>query len=296
MWLFFALLTPLFWAVVHVMDARCVGDVFEKPWMGAVTSAVASIVAFIPLPFLLLSFDWAIPDFSIILLALAAGALIQISQVFYFQSLKYSESGIVAAYWNMVPAMLPFASFFVMGTVFPTGKYFGMAVLIAASIGMCLVDSNLEARWKSFFLMFFASSLQVILFLIEDHIFATIPFFTGFYLITVGLILTGVVPLASPPIFTLFRKNFSILRRAATIFVGVEIINLCALFTSQKAIDLGEPSLVAAVESTIPAYTFFFSTCLLILLPAYGDPLAKKNIKAKMILVCAMMVGVYLVA
>lgn len=297
MWLFFALLTPLFWAMVHVMDARCVDAIFEKPWMGAVTGAVASIVIFIPLPFLLLFYtDWVVPDVHVILLTLAAGALIQLSQVFYFQSLAYSESGIVAAYWNMVPTMLPFMSFLILGTIFPPGKYIGITILIIASIGMCLVDSNLKARWRSFFLMCVASVFQVVVFLIEDYVYATIPFLTGFYLITAGLILTGIVPLVSPPIFSLFRRNFTVLRSSVAIFVGVEIINLCALFTSQKAVDLGDPPLVAAVESTIPAYTFLFSFILLIFLPAFGDPVTRKHIIAKMLLVCMMVVGVYFVA
>ncbi|HLC76396.1 MAG TPA: EamA family transporter [Candidatus Peribacterales bacterium] len=296
MWLFFALLTPLFWAVVHVMDARCVDDFFEKPWMGAVTSAIASLVVFIPLPFLLISFDFILPDIRTALLALFAGMLIQLSQVFYFQSLKYSESGIVAAYWNMVPAMLPFASFFIMGAVFPTEKYFGMMILIVASIGMCLIDTNLNARWKSFFLMFVASSLQVVLFLVEDHVYAVTPFLTGFYIITSGLILTGIAPLASPAIFSLFRRNVGILQSGAAIFLGIEVINLIALFTSQKAVDLGDPPLVAAVESTIPAYTFLLSGMLLVIFPAFGDPLARKNFALKIFLVAMMAVGVYLVA
>lgn len=296
MWIFFALLTPFFWAIVHVMDARCVDDIFEKPWMGTVTGAVASIVVFIPLPFLLFYADWVIPDIRIALLALVAGMLIQLSQVFYFQSLAYSESGIVAAYWNMVPIMLPFASFLILGKVFPSGKYIGIAILIVTSICMCLVDSNLEARWKSFFLMCIASALQVALFLIEDYVYAAVPFLTGFYLITTGLVLMGIIPLASPKFFSLFRRNFSVLRGSAAIFVGVEILNLCALFTSQKAVDLGDPPLVAAVESAIPAYTFLLSLLLLVFLPAFGDPMAKKRLPAKMLLVCMMAIGVYFVA
>lgn len=296
MWLFFALLTPFFWAIVHVMDRRCVDDIFERPWMGAVTSAIASLVVFLPLPLLLLFNDFVIPDTATILLALLAGMLIQLSQVFYFKSLRYSESGIVAAYWNMVPAMLPFASFLLLGAVFPSEKYLGIAVLVIASIGMCLVDTNLSGRLKSFFLMFVASVLQVAMFLIEDRVYAAAPFFTGFYLITTGLILTGIAPLMSPPIFSLFRRNFNILRNGTAIFLGIEIINLFALFTSQKAVDLGDPPLVAAVESSIPAYTFILSIILLALAPAFGDPLARKHLAIKMVLVAAMVIGVYFVA
>lgn len=174
MWLLFALSTPLFWSIVHVMDSDCVDEIFEKPWMGAVTSALASIVVFVPLPFILPFVSWEIPKLEIILLSLGAGMLIQISQAFYFQALAYSESGVVAAYWNMTPALLPLATFIATGSILSTTKYAGILILITASVGMCLVDTNLETRWRSFFLMLTASFLQVIFFLIEDHIYQQI--------------------------------------------------------------------------------------------------------------------------
>ena len=42
MWLVFALLSPLFWAIVTVLDRHCVERIFDRPWMGVITSALAS--------------------------------------------------------------------------------------------------------------------------------------------------------------------------------------------------------------------------------------------------------------
>src|SRR5687768_7864430 len=115
MWLFFALLTPLFWSVVHVMDSHCVDEVFEKPWMGMITSALTStvIILFVPFIFPYFSDSALSPPIYYILLAILAGMFIQISQFFYFQSLAFSEAGIVAAYWNLTPALLPVISFLI---------------------------------------------------------------------------------------------------------------------------------------------------------------------------------------
>ncbi len=296
MWLFFALLTPFFWSIVHVMDAHCVEDIFDKPWMGAITGSIASLIILVPLPIILPLIQWEMPSHKIVILAILAGCLIQVSQALYFQALAYSESGIVAAYWNMTPAMLPIASFFVANTVFETSKYLGISILILASVGMCLIDSQLQTRWRSFFLMLSASALQVIFFLVEDYIFNYIPFLMGYFLITIGLIIAGIIPLLIPKVNAVFRKNAPALSQAAKIFLSIEIINLCALFTTQKAVSLGIPSLVAAVESTIPAYTFLLSIVLLKFFPVVGDKRAYEHLVSKLHLVTLMIIGVYFVA
>src|SRR3989338_5945652 len=255
-WLFFALLSPLFWASTCVMDSVCVKEVFRKPWIGIVTSALASLVVFLAVPFIAPFVEWSVPSWQIVGLALLAGALIQISQVFYFQALSYSEAGIVAAYWNLTPALLPITSFFILDQVLEVPQYIGIGVLIFASVCFCFLDANFAFRWRSFFLMLGASILQVAALLFEDRVYEQAPYFLGFLLITTGLILMGISPLLLPSALKVFRSNLPALRPIASIIVGIEVMNLLALASSQRAIDLGVPSLVAAVETMIPAYTF----------------------------------------
>jgi hypothetical protein len=40
---FYALLSPLLWAIVHLLDWYCVEQIFEKPWMGGIFSSLALI-------------------------------------------------------------------------------------------------------------------------------------------------------------------------------------------------------------------------------------------------------------
>jgi hypothetical protein len=87
------------------------------------------------------------------------------------------------------------------------------------------------------------------------------------------------------------------LRPAIPMIVGIEVANLVALFMSQRAIDLGIPSLVAAVESTIPAYTFALSIALVLFTKErFGDPKAWHRLPLKLILVGIMAVGVVLLS
>jgi drug/metabolite transporter (DMT)-like permease len=296
MWLVFALTSPLCWAVVHVLDAHCVERVFDRPWMGVITSALASVVAFLLIPFVAPFVPWQVPSWEIALLALLAGGLIQFSQGFYFQALAYSEAGIVAAYWNMIPTFLPVASFAILGSVLAQWHYVGIGLLVVASVAFCLLDSNFEARWRSLFLMVIASCLQVAALLIEKHVFEHSPFFVGFLIITAGIVLSGSLPLVLPSVRTAFKNNMATLRPAFAMIVAIEVINLAALFLSQRAISLGVPSLVAAVESTIPAYTFLFSFVFVLITKRFGDPKALRRLPAKFLLGAVMAIGVWLLS
>lgn len=84
MWLLFALLFPLCFAVVSVLDSYCVEKIFDRPWMGVITGSLASSVAFILIPVSQISASWAAPGWDLVLLALLAGALTQLMQGFYF--------------------------------------------------------------------------------------------------------------------------------------------------------------------------------------------------------------------
>lgn len=294
MWLVFSLLAPLFFGIVHVLDSYCVEDIFKKAWFGMITSALASLIVFAPLPYILPFFEWIWPSTNIIVISLIAGALIQYSQGLYFQALAYSEAGIVAAYWNMVPALVPVFSFVILRERLSFIEYLGILILIVCSTLFCIIDSNLESRFKSFILMLIAAVLQAIMFLLQDIIYSNAGYLEAFFLITTGLIVAGCSPLLFKSIRFSFYENRKSLVPATKFFILIEIANLIALALSQKAVDLGIPSFVAAVESTIPAYTFIIVIILTNIYPKFGDIKAKKKITLKFTLIFIMIIGITL--
>ncbi len=296
MWLAFALITPIFWSVVHIADSHCVDEILERPWMGITTSAVSSILVFLLIPFFYPFVSWQLPPPEIALLAIFAGMLIQISQALYFHALDHSEAGIVAAYWNMTPALLPIVGFFILHDVLTLYQYVGISLLVVSSVLLCLVDVNFHARWNTIILMAFASVFQVAALSLEKIVYEQTPFFLGFLLITFGLILVGLFPLLFVRVRRIFSRNMHKLRKAFVIFIGIEIANLFALASSQNAIRLGDPSLVAAVETTLPAYIFISSIILLFVYPKFGDPDTWHKLPQKLLIVIVMVCGVWLLA
>lgn len=296
MWLVFALLAPLSFAIVHILDAHCVDNIFEKPWFGVITSSFASVIVLIMS--LLMFPEVSLEKISMndALLAFGSGFLIQISQIFYFQSLSYSEPGIISAYWNMIPSLLPVVSFFAFNTVLRLNEYLGIALLVIASVLMCLVDSNLQTRWKAFVLMLFASILQTILYLIQDELFTHNPFFEIYFYVILGIILCGLLPLLFKKTRISIRRNEQKLKSAFWLIMIIEFFYLLALGLAQKSVDLGNPSLVAAIETMLPAFTFLLSLVLLFVYPKFGDEKVFNKLWLKLILVLVMITGVILLS
>lgn len=299
MWLFYALLAPLLFAVVHVLDSYCVDEILEKPWMGVTTSAIASCTVFLIAPLILPFIEWEMPSLHLICIGILAGALIQISQIFYFRALANTEAGIVAAYWNLIPMLLPIASFILFREVFSMNQYVGIGILIIASTWMCLLDYYFKTRLNTFLLMLSASALQVASYLFMDVLYSSMHYFIGFLIITTGIIISGVIPLGFSNVRKVFRKNWHRIHPSLGIFFFIEIINLFALAAAQMSISLGNPSLVAAVETTMPAYTFLISALLISTTgnrKKYGDLIAWHHFPWKIVNIGLMAVGVWLLS
>lgn len=297
MWLFYALLGPPFWALVHILDSHCVGNVFDRPWMGVITSSLATAVIALFFPFILLYMDWRLPSWHIIALALLSGGLIQLGQGFYFQALEKTEAGIVAAYGNFTPTLLPLVSYFLMGDVLQPWHYITIGVLVLASICFCLIDISRHGNWNSIFLMLMASTVQVSAILIEKYVFVHSAFLMCFMFIILGVVLSGVLPLlVVPSVRKAFSKNIPKLKSLAPFFLCIEMANLVALYMSQRAIDLGSPSLAAAMETTVPGYTFLLTILLLSFNHRFGNEEARYQLRTKLILVAIMTAGVMQIA
>lgn len=293
MWLFYALLGPPFWALVHILDSHCVGNVFDRPWMGVITSSLSTAVIALIALFFLPCVDWQLPEWHIIVLAMLAGGLIQLGQGFYFQALEKTEAGIVAAYGNFTPTLLPLVSYFLMGDVLQPWHYITIGVLVIASICFCLIDVSRHGKWDSVFLMLVASTAQVSAILLEKYVFEQGTFSTSFAFVIMGVVLSGLLPiLVAPSVRKAFSNNIPKLKPLAPLFIGIETANLVALYLSQKAVDLGSPSLASAMETTVPGYTFLLTILLLSLKHRFGNEEARYQLRTKLILVGIMTAGV----
>jgi uncharacterized membrane protein len=291
MWIQYALFSSLLWAIVHLLDEHCVDKIFSKPWLGVITSSGISAGVFLLVP--ILNIPVIIPHWDILLICLLTGAIIQLSQFFYFRALDCSDSGTVAAYWNLTPIFLLAISYWLFGYLITGNNYIGVAFLIFASVGLCSID-KFGNRWDTLYLMSIAAGLQTVVVLIEKYIFERTDFFGAFLMIVAGMIISGLACLMIPAVRRTLIQDFPQINQALPIFIAIELINLVALYSGQTAVKLGVPVLVSAIEASTPAYAFGLSL-LIATLRGRLDPETRRKLPLKWGLVGLMMMGVWLI-
>ncbi len=289
MWIQYALFSSFLWAIVHVLDEHCVDKIFSKPWLGVVTSSGISAGVFLLVP--ILNIPVVIPPGNLFAICLLTGAIIQLSQFFYFRALDCSDSGTVSAYWNLTPIFLLVVNYWLFGNLITQATYLGIALLIIASIGLCAID-KFSKRWDALYLMSIASGLLTISMTIEKYIFDRTDFFGAFLSITLGMILSGLATLTLPLVRSTLIRDLPKIKRALPVFIAIEFINLVALYTGQLAVKFGSPVLVSAIEASTPAYAFGLSL-LIASWRQRGDRDSTRNLPIKWGLISVMMLGVW---
>jgi uncharacterized membrane protein len=292
MWIQYALFSSFLWAIVHILDEHCVDKIFSKPWLGVITNSAISAGIFLLLP--IFHPTVIVPSRDILLLCLVTGAIIQLSQLFYFRALDSSDSGTVAAYWNLTPIFLPIVSYWLFGSLITGGNYVGITLLVIASIGLCVID-RFSGRWNTLYLMSIAAALQTLVVLLEKYIFDRTDFFGAFLAIAVGIIISGLASLASKKIRLTFLNDVPQIKQSLPIFVAIELVNWMALYCGQTAVKLGVPTLVAAIEASTPAYAFGLSLLIAAWQRRRIDRETQRKLPIKWGLIGLMMTGVWLI-
>jgi uncharacterized membrane protein len=291
MWVQYALFSSFLWAIVTVLDEHCVDNIFSKPWLGVVTSSGISAGIFLLVPFL--NMPIVIPQWDILLVCIFTGATIQLSQIYYFRALDSSDSGTVSAYWNLTPTFLPVISYWLFGYIITGNNYIGIGLLLVASIGLCVID-KFESKWDTLYLMSIAASLQTGVVLLEKYIFDRTQFFGGFLTVSMSIVVTGLLSLGMRTVRVSLAKDLPKIKQALPIFIIIELINWVALYTGQTAVKMGVPSLVSAIEASIPAFAFAISLTLMGLRHKI-DVEVKRKLPIKWAMVGLMMIGVWLI-
>jgi drug/metabolite transporter (DMT)-like permease len=290
MWLILALSSSLVWAIVHILDEHCVDKIFSKPWIGVLTSSAISAGIFLLVPFS--GQKIVIPSWEILAICLLTGAVIQGSQYYYFLALDCSDCGTVSAYWNLTPTFLPVISYWLFGYVITGNNYMGIGMLVLGSVGLCLND-KLPDKWNTLYLMTIAASLQTIVVLLEKYIFDRTDFFGAFLAITVGTVAAGLSGFKSQEVRATFRANLPSIIKAWRVLVAIELLNWVALYLGQSAVKDGIPSLVSAIEASIPAFAFGLSMGIAFLNRQFDS--YRKGLGLKLSMIGLMMVGVWLI-
>lgn len=296
MWLVFSLLFPLLFATVFVIDSYCVGDIFEKSWLGMIVSAAVSLIVFLPLPFVLPWISFNDITWEAVAAGVAAGIIIQICQALYFEALEDSDPGVISAYWNMIPAFVLITSYCILDEVLTLQQYSGIAILVISSVILSIMNANISSGYHSFLLIFVSSWLQVVAIFLMDWLFGFADYYVGFLLVTTGICIAGFFPLLFTDIQKIFKRNLPIIFSRKKLFIVIEIINLLAYGCFQAALKYGNPTLVGSLETLTPAFVVIIALIFVKFFSINIKAATFTKIPYKLALVSVMFIGVLLIS
>jgi uncharacterized membrane protein len=297
MWLFFALIGPLAWAVSTHIDKYLVDRYFRD-------SDTAVLMVFTALMgILLLPLIWALqpgifaPSPKAIAVMTGAGVLTMAAMMFYLRAIQSEEASSVAPLFQLTTIFSFALAWKLLGETLSWQAAAG-AILIVAGV----LFVSLGQAWRRGFKphVVFGMTAATFILALANVLFKFYAIENAFWVTTfwtfAGEALFGLAILAVPS----KRRHFAELVRYNTgALLGVnganELINLGGGLSVRYATMLAPVALVSAVSSTTTLFVFVFGTLLSLFAPQLSqEDLSRGNLVRKAVAAVAVTAGVLL--
>lgn len=294
-WFYLALLAPLIYAIVNLIDDNLMRHVYRSPYSGAIISGL-----FAGLPILSLFFiDYTNIPLRFELEAAVAGFLLVAFYYCYFLALDRESPSVVVALGNTAPLLLGLLAFVFLGERLEFQDILGLSLILGASVGLALASGKGKTHLKQSLAPILLGSVFVAAnsLLIKD-VFDNVPFYSGYIWLSVGMVTGGVYFM-----LVLFHSNEReilrdirrITRKYFWLFLLVEGLALAAEFTMNLAISKGPVTAIRALEGIQPMFVLLVAMIFYPFKPQLFREAGEGNIYKKIVYILIIIGGLYLV-
>ena len=295
-WFYLALLAPLLYAIVNLLDDNLLRQVYKSAHAGTIVSGLLGIAPAI----LILLFGLGTESLpaNLIGLSLIAGFLTILGIYFYFIALERENPSVVMALFALTPAAIPFAAYFLVGERLSLNEIIGFGIVIIAAFIYSLSDIRKFTISKALVPAISAALVFDVVALANKYVYTKVDFYSAYLYFSLGMFIGGLIFLGwqqftskKVSIRALYKKNST---KLLLLLVMVEALGLIAGFVSDRALSLGSVSLVMALGNLQPLYILLISVLLFPFFPKYFREAKAGNIKLKFALSALMILGVYI--
>jgi len=293
-WFYLALLAPMFYAMLNLVDDNLLQYVYEGPYMATV---IAGIFGTLPLLSLLVLRAQHI-SLELAVQSALAGFLTTCYFFFYYKALELEEPSVVVALFSLVPATLPFLAHFLLHEDLAGMEIVGFVLVLLASLAIAVVDIK-KFKFSAALLPALMVVLLIdVLSLISKHVYEHASFYPAYMTFTIGVGVGGLYFLLIMA-FTKSTKQFKKLKGNLTKIIPIlllaEGLNLAAEFTLNLAISRGPVSIVKVIESVQPIFVLLLAVALFPFAPKYFREAKGGNLIKKFAFMSVAIVGLVLI-
>lgn len=293
-WFYLALLAPLLYSIVALLDDNLLSFVYKSPYLATVS---AGFYGALPLLSRFFIHAHALPT-RLAILATAAGLLNLAYYFFYFKGLQSDSPSIVVGLFGLAPATIPFFAHFIVHERLAPLEVAGFITVLLASLA--LAASNLKRLKFSKALIFVAIAVVFMdmMALMTKYVYQRADFYPSYLYFSAGMGLGAI------GFFLLkFRDNRRAVREISKsikkllpIFVVAELTGVAAEFTLNLAISRGPVSLVKVIEGIQPMFVLLIAFGLYPFWPKYFREAGEGRLARKFILMIVIIAGLALIS
>lgn len=263
-WFYLALLAPLLYAVVNLLDDNLLRHVYKSPYLGTIVSGLFAGLPLLILPFVTLPYT----PTNLMILAIVTGILNLVFIYFYFVSLGEGSPSTVVAVLGLSPAILPLLAAVFLNERLAGLQLVGLGLVVLASVGLSL-SGRQKNSFKAITPLLLASTILCANSLLLKYVFDRADFLSVYLLFSLGMMLGGCLFTG----FLIAKKDNELLasfrqttKKFFLLFLVTELVGISAEFVLNLAISKGPVSAVRIIENIQPVYVLVIA---LLLYPFY---------------------------
>ena len=244
LWLFFALLAPLLWAVTNLIDDDLILHRLKKP---LVIVGITGLFAGIPALCIILSGHFTFPSWTIFAFGILTGVVSLIAYYPYYRALETTNPESAILFWNLAPVIVTLFAFVFLNERLSLIKYVAIGLIIVSTIvaESSHVEFKPHGNAKALRWMILASVFTATQDILEKKLYNATGPANGIALICIGSFITGLIFLFPAKrrreFIHAFQKNGALLSLNHSLDIG-------AVICSNIAIAFGTVSIVAALQ------------------------------------------------
>ncbi len=295
-WIIFALLAPLLWGFVNILDKIILSRFNLSPW------TYFALDGFVGMVFAFLIYPWAdhplqSPKFAIIL-SLTSGLTLAGFTILYFYALKMSDVGIIGILIQSTPIITLFFGILFLNERYSIVVYFGMFLIFIGTIIAATSERKRENSSQKYtvtntikasLLMVGADILLSTTYLFQDIAVQETSTLAVFFWQRISL-----ATLSSIVIIVLWNEIKKIKVYAFLLSSTVELLSILGLLSITVAFSTGFLAPVTFFVSTQPIWIIFIVWIISLLYPN-SNLRDKNNSRFQQIIACSIVfIGLFL--
>ncbi len=293
-WLLLALIAPFLWALVVLIDDNLLRKVYRSAGFGAM---VAGLFGIFPFLYLGITNDTYTLEPKVLAAAIVSGILTVAFYYCYFKALGSEEPSTTIAMLNLMPVFVVVLAAVFLHESLLTKQYIGIGIIVLTSTYLGIMSARKFKLNNAAGYVIAGSLVYAGASILAKYAYEQANFRTVYPWISFGFFIAGTT------IFIFGRHSKEAKRIAkkagialVVIMFSIEVLNFGAEFTQGLAISRGPVSVIRAIEGIQPLYMLLLAVVLGPFLRNFFREQIDKNFPKKVIVMLAMIAGLYLIA